>query len=280
MGAMTLLSALLLSTTVLAQSGFSLPVLSTLEETLELTEQWIKREEAREARQAAGMLAPSSVRERDSGSLTAHPVTESGSLTVTIDGAPLTLRDIPRGAWFAPYVRSGAELGIIGGYRDAAGTPTGLFGPGDKVTVAELAKLAVLAGGVPPSSCTTPSKNPAAKDSWFAQVLACAEQRKWALYGDATVDPLRPATRAEVVVTLLQAMHADIAPLPGSTGPFDDVTSSTQYASAIARAKRDGIVSGYSDASGAPTGLFGPKDGVTRAEAAKMTILSLQTYGR
>ena len=281
MGAMTLLGGLLFTAMVtLAQTGFSLPVLSVLEETLLFTEQWIQQEEAREARRSADTLVPATQRERPTGTVAASATTESGSLSITVDGAAVVLRDVPRAAWFAPYVRSGAELGILGGYRDAAGTPTGLFGPGDRVTVAELAKLAVFSAKISPSSCVTTPNNPAAADAWFSSVLACAEERNWVLYGDGTVDPLRPATRAEVVVTLLQAMQATITPLSGESGPFTDVSASAQYAAAIAKAKRDGIVNGYADASGSPTGLFGPQDGVTRAEAAKMTILSLQTYGR
>lgn len=273
-----LLLMILLPLAVSAQSGSLLePALTSLEETLRLTEEWLQWQASEEARQESSELIVLPKRERSS-QRSSSAATDSGSLVVTIDGSTTTLSDVPRSAWFAPYVRSAADRGVISGYRDAAGKPTGMFGPGDNVTVAELAKMAVLAAAINPISCNAPSKNPATDGAWFAQVFSCAEQRGWVLYGDGSVDPFRPALRGEVVVTLLQAMNAAVTPLTSDIGPFTDVTPGTQYAAAIARAKRDGIVSGYTDQSGSPTGAFGPSDPVTRAEAAKMTMLSAQTY--
>jgi hypothetical protein len=52
-----------------------------------------------------------------------------------------------------------------------------------------------------------------------------------------------------------------------------------QMAASIEQARADGIVSGYNDDDGNPTGFFGPDDAVTRAEFAKMVVLAIQVYG-
>lgn len=271
-------AALAVVLTASAASGSGL--WDSLEEALRLSETWMSHDAREEERQTSATLLPLPKQGRSSASSAQSTRTETGTLVITVDGSPLPLADVPRAAWFAPYVREAAARGIIGGYRDEAGTPTGMFGPGDNVTVAELAKLAVTGAGIAPASCATPSRNPAAQGAWFAGVLACAEARAWTLFADATIDPLRPATRAEVLVTLLQAYGATVAPLPAGEQPFTDVSPATQFAAAIAKAKQDGIVSGYSTADGTPTGAFGPTAPVTRAEAAKITVLSLQTYVR
>lgn len=249
-------------------------VLASLRSSLAAATAWAELQQA-----ALDQEAPSSSPRPSSPRAGGEPDSSTGgTLSVTVDGRTLELRDVERSAWFAPYVRRAAEAGIVGGYRDAAGNPTGLFGPGAGVTVAELAKLAALAAGIDPAGCPR-SQNPLAEGAWFAAVLGCAEGRGWVLYSDKRVDPLRPAARGEVVITLLQAFGVTQSPVVGG-GPFTDVTASTQYAPAIDRAKRDGIVRGYADQQGAPTGLFGPTDGVTRAEAAKILMLATDAYKR
>ncbi|MBI2117890.1 S-layer homology domain-containing protein [Candidatus Peregrinibacteria bacterium] len=77
-----------------------------------------------------------------------------------------------------------------------------------------------------------------------------------------------PATRGEVVVTLLHAL--DI-PLHWPKGKlFSDVAIGTAFAAAIETAVQEHIVRGYADADGKPTGTFGPEDPVNRAEMAKI----------
>ena len=120
-------------------------------------------------------------------------------------------------------------------------------------------------------------KNISAADRWSEKYVRCAEYNKWAIFSEGTVDVTRPATRTEVVVTVLQAFGARISPRSGSV--FEDVTTATPYAAAIETAAGKGIVSGYSDENGTPTGLFGPDDLVNRAEIAKIFSLAFQVYG-
>lgn len=204
------------------------------------------------------------------------PGTSPEFVTVTVDGRPLAFADVPVREWFAPYVRSIAERGIISGYRSADGIPLGSFGPADSVTLEQVAKVALYAAGADVSSCETEIPNPSAT-AWAVLFVTCAQQSQWSAYSDSTVDVTRPATRAEVVATVLQAFAVQTGNIGGET--FTDVGSSTLYAAAIERAAKDGIVNGYADAAGHPTGAFGPDDAVNRAEFAKIVTLALEVYG-
>lgn len=200
-----------------------------------------------------------------------------GLLSVMIDGRLVTLRDVPRGEWYAPYVRAAAEAGIVSGYRDAAGKPTGEYKPAQGVSIEELAKIAVMMTGGVGRDCLKPA-NPAAAGRWSEPFIGCAEARGWSVYADAAVDVTLPATRAQVIVTVLQSFDRDAGEKTGTS--FTDVTLSTEFGSYIEKAKADAIVSGYADAQGMPTGLFGPGDRVSRAEMAKIAVRAMQTYAR
>lgn len=201
-----------------------------------------------------------------------------GFLEVRVGRTTMLFVDISRDEWFAPYVREIAERGIVSGYRDAAGNPTGSYGPADTVTVGQLAKIAVEASASGSLLCGGSPLNATASGGWMAPFVQCAEQRGWSLFADGTVDVSRPAARGEVVVTMLQALN--VPPEERTGEEFTDVTFQTSFGAFIEQAKRDGIVSGYTDEFGQPTGAFGPADSVTRAEIAKIVTLALQIYAR
>lgn len=198
-------------------------------------------------------------------------------VTVKVNGIPVSFKDVPTDAWFAPYVRSAAEDNVISGYRDVNGRLLGSFGPADDVTIEQLAKMALQAAGVVVQDCAGTPLNSTATGSWSAHFIACAETLEWAVYSDGSVDVQRPATRSEVVVTLLQAF--DVSFGRGEGELFDDVTTSTEFSGAIELAAEDGMVSGYTDEDGIPTGEFGPLNSVNRAEVAKMVTLGKSIYG-
>lgn len=200
-------------------------------------------------------------------------------VVISIDGTDVLLRDVPQSAWFATYVFDGARKGVLLGYKDADGKPTGEFGPGNAVTVAELAKVAHRLVGIGEDAFT--GKNPEnvnALGQWFSPFIASAEQRGWTLYKDASVDPLRNATRAEVMITLLQVMNI---PLEWQKGDlFSDVTVRTRYASAVETAARDGIIEGLKDEDGNSLHRFDPEGAINRAELSKILSKILETYSR
>jgi len=198
-------------------------------------------------------------------------------VTIKVDGVPVRLNDVPLFEWFAPYIRDAAERNLISGYRDTHNRPTGEFGPADSVTIEQLAKMATLAARIDMYTCDNTIKNESVMGRWSERYIQCAENRKWAIFSEGTVDVTRPATRTDVVVTVLQAFGARISPRSGSV--FNDVTTVTPYAAAIETAAGKGIIAGYSDELGNPTGLFGPEDSVNRAETAKIFSLGFQVYG-
>jgi hypothetical protein len=198
-------------------------------------------------------------------------------VSVKIDGMTVVFSDVPLSQWFAPYVRDIAERGIVSGYRDTSNNLTGKFGPQDNVTVEQMAKVMINASGRANDDCgTAPLLNATASGAWSAQFIRCTEKLQWSVYGDGSVDVHRNATRAEVMATLLQAFNVSIGESTGES--FTDVAPTSLYGKAIEQAKRDSIISGYTDANGVPTGLFGPEDPVTRAEFAKIVVLGMQTY--
>lgn len=205
---------------------------------------------------------------------------EGAFVQIIVEGNPVEMIDVPGDAWFAPYIRSAAARGVLVGYRDEEGDVTGLFGPGNSVTIEELAKIALKTAGLDETSCGSEVKNPAAKGRWSENFIRCAESRGFSMYSDGSVDPARPATRAEVVVTMLQAWEITASPIPDGERVFKDVFASLQFASFIERAAKDGIVSGTTDSEGNPTGLFLPDAPVTRAETAKIATLVYDAYSQ
>lgn len=202
---------------------------------------------------------------------------EERFISIITDGGRLEFHDIPQDSWFAPFVFEAAKFGIMAGYRDADGTPTGTFGPERPVTLAELTAITHRLMGLSPPTPSKQPRNPRARRTWFSPFFASAENRGWLAYIAPELNPLKTATRGEVVVTLLHAL--DI-PLQWPKGElFSDVAILTPFAAAIETAVQENIVSGYANVDGKPIGTFGPEDPVNRAEMAKIisTVIARRT---
>lgn len=197
-------------------------------------------------------------------------------VSTTYGGQTVTFTDVPMVAWFAPYISTVTGRGVMGGYVDAQGRSSGLFGPGDPVTIAQLAKIAHTALDLDENEFMTAPQNPLSRGQWFTRFIASAEERGWLVYSDGTADPNRPATRGEVVTTLLQIFDIPVRWARGSA--FTDVLRKTPYSGAIETAAEEGIVSGATGADGRPTGMFHPLDPITRAEIAKILITVYEKY--
>jgi hypothetical protein len=194
---------------------------------------------------------------------------ESDTLSADVNGATVTFTDVAKDAWYAPFAGAVARQGIITGYTDETGKPTGLYGPMNTVTVVELAKIAHIAAGIDEHGYGGQPRNPAAVGQWFTRYVADAENRGWSIYTD-DADLARPVTRAEVLDTLLHALDIPLRWAKG--GVFQDVTMRTPYASAVETAHALGIADGATDENGALTGMFHPLDPINRAEMAKLLI--------
>jgi len=206
----------------------------------------------------------------------AAPQGEESTLVIRVNGVPTALNDVPIDSWFAPYIRDIAQRGIVSGYQDAQGLPTGFFGPQDSITIEQLAKVVIEAIDVDKEKCEEEAKNVSAAGRWSQSYITCAEMLGWAVFSDGSINVESPANRAQVVATVLQGFGADIETPTGDR--FEDVSLSTEFAAAIETAALNGMVGGYTDAEGNATGTFGPLDPVNRAQMAKILSLALQVY--
>ncbi len=192
----------------------------------------------------------------------------------TIAGS--VFNDMSDDAWYAPYVGSLADWGIVSGYRDAAGKTTGRFGPADPVTVAEFLKMATESAQIDKSMCPAP-RRAGAIGHWAAQYVGCAEERGVRILAAGyPVSLNRPATRAEVVSIVDDLFGDDVPPLLAS---YSDAAGH-RFESDIAYASLLKTVSGDTAAAGNPTGTFRPDDPVNRAEAAKILVLRIKQRAR
>jgi hypothetical protein len=180
----------------------------------------------------------------------------------------VVFRDVPLTAWFAPFVSTLITQHIAQGYKDAAGHLTGVFGVANPVTEAEILKMALQAAGTSLSSGAP--RNRSAKDDWSAPYVKTAEDLHLSVYA-LSLDVRRPATRGEVIQTIVEAFGF---PLANPPSPFRDVSAADPHAAAIATAQALGIVGGDADPAGKPTGLFRPDAPVNRAEVAKIVVLA------
>lgn len=239
----------------------------------------LQREEVKQMAEEALELQSGLLPLVESGAVKRRDLKAETYLTVAVEGLDTSFRDVPRDSWFAPFVRDVLEAGWMSGYRDALGELLGLFGPADPVTIEQLAKVAVEAGRHDVPTClreADPLLNTKAAASWSRDYVHCAEALGLAVYSDGSVDPVRPALRNEVVVTMLQAYGVTATAATGEV--FVDVPRNVAFASFIEQAAADGVVGGYTDAAGVPTGRFGPGDTVNRAALAKIVLKAKAAY--
>lgn len=197
-------------------------------------------------------------------------------VTVFMDGNEITFDDVAISSWYATYVHSVLKTSVMSGYKNANGVPTGKYGPGDNVTIAQLAKVAHELADINEEKAQALPQNLRAHNQWFERYIASAEYLDWIVYRDKRIDPSRPATRGEVVATLLQALNVRRYWQQGNL--FTDVKKNTPYASSIETAAEDGVISGYTNADGSFTGEFGPSNPVNRAEMAKIVDQAIKIY--
>lgn len=196
------------------------------------------------------------------------------TLTSDIGAESVTFTDVQSDAWYTPYVATVSSRGLLTGYLDEKGNHTGRFGPGDPVTVAQMAKILHQLMDINEQNVTRAPWNKAAFGQWFTRYFASAEELGWTIYLQPQLDPNRPMTRGEVMETLLQVIDVPVTWAKGKS--FSDVKLYTPHASAIETAAAESIVSGSGDDKGLPA--FHPVDPVTRAELAKIIITVYEKY--
>lgn len=200
--------------------------------------------------------------------------------------------DVTSAAWYAPFVERAQEMGIVGGYTDEAGQPTGMFGPTNKVTVAEAVKMAVEASHIGNIGSAVDTVD--VSGHWAEPYIAILRQRtNISFVTGKEID--RPITRgelAELISTALVGsfMLGDIPPCFSPTQPlFSDVRFDDVHAGNISTVLRLNLMVGdnrssYDEEAAAlacpPLTTFRPNDSLNRAEAAKVMVLARDHVSR
>lgn len=179
--------------------------------------------------------------------------------------------DVPTSSWFASYVSQAVQEGIVSGYNDYYGNPTGKFGPDNPVTVGEALKISLEGAGYDTSKGV-------GYGHWAAKYMSVALGLGFDMVQVHGLNLDRPATRAEVASLFTNAFKVDDTTFTG--GQYSDVTAATPYAGAIQALTKTSIVAGDKDSAGNPVGRFRPNDQVNRAEAVKIVIGARAAYGR
>jgi uncharacterized repeat protein (TIGR02059 family) len=201
------------------------------------------------------------------------PATENGQLLIHRAGGDIHFIDVPASSWFLPFIGDLATKGIVSGYTDANGKPTGEFAPVMPVNIAEVIKMAMQAFEKPATSTASP-RNLSAQGSWVAPYVARAEALKLPFMTRA-VNVNLPATRALAIEMFAEAARVDLSNV-STEDLYTDVPQNQSQALAIDQATRLCWIQGDTDPAGNPVGTFRPSDTLNRAEAAKIlsTILA------
>ncbi len=162
--------------------------------------------------------------------------------------------------WAKDYINTLYYDDIVSGYGD------GRFGPDDKLTRAQIVKIALLAfDHTEENNGENPFTDLTLSDWYFNYVLAAAEQEIVTGYNDKTFRPNAEVTRAEALKIVLTA--GGLTQFPSVIPNFTDVdTVADWFAKYTAYAKTSGLISGYED------GTFRGNQGITRAEVCKIVV--------
>ena len=174
----------------------------------------------------------------------------------------IPFKDTDDTEWYTQYIGPIKSRGIISGYRDANGNELGEFRPANNITVAEILKIGLETAGQGQSTSGEP-KMTAAQHHWAKGYVKKAEELGLNIVADNNTDLNRPATRAEVVRMILEALG--ITPDAITTTSFSDVGITHPHAAFIEYAKALGVISGDAGKT-----TFRPDDPINRAEAAKI----------
>ncbi len=141
---------------------------------------------------------------------------------VAIDGlvdyqapATPTFDDVAPGAWYYDYVEAAFQLDIVSGYTDAAGNPTGKFGPGDTVNRAAATKIILEAFAIPMDTnlpAIFPDVQPA--DWFFNYVMNAYNHYIVNGYGNGDFGPHNFLTRAQAAKLLAEVQAPGVPEEP------------------------------------------------------------------
>jgi len=185
----------------------------------------------------------------------------------------IPFKDIGENTWYFSYIEDVKNRGIINGYKDENGNPTGFFGPENPLTIAEAVKIFLESAKIKPSISLEPPQHYLFTKHWAEKYLQKCEELNLSLFKNADLDPNRYITREEVATFLMEIFKL---PQVSKIDPiFKDVNSNSNFAENIYSIYALGIVSGdhYNN-------TFRPYDQIARAEMAKIIIETLQLLSK
>ncbi len=164
------------------------------------------------------------------------------------------------GHWSAEYVQKLYDKGIVEGRADNK------FEPDALVTRAELLKMALEMYSYSASPDGSSGFTDVNSDHWFFGYVRTAVQNGFVDgYDDGTFKPNNPISRVEALALVLKVAKMDVSGVTEAT--FPDTDAEAWYSDFISFAVNFDIVQGYAN------GNFGPTDGLTRGQAAKIIVL-------
>jgi hypothetical protein len=121
------------------------------------------------------------------------------SVNTTVKEHPFS--DVPKNAWFAPYVEEAERLEIVEGY------PTGGFGPNDYITRAAALKIILEASGLDITGAQADFPD-VPSGAWFTPYVAFASSHDIVSgYEDGTFGPGNNITRAQVAKIVIKTLE-------------------------------------------------------------------------
>jgi len=176
------------------------------------------------------------------------------------------------GHWGEPYIQDLAEQGVVSGYSDDQ------FYPDRSITRAEFTKIVMEGLDVSiydEDEMSVRSFSDVDTSDWFFTYVETAYRKGLVSGYDGAFKPNQTITRAEAMSVLVQVYFVGEDTLEYwledlTISSFEDVTTEWQIPYIQFAFVELGIISGYKDAAGDATGVFGPNDELTRAEASKL----------
>ncbi|MCF7846460.1 MAG: S-layer homology domain-containing protein, partial [Candidatus Gracilibacteria bacterium] len=161
-------------------------------------------------------------------------------------------------SWAEEAIEELMDQGVLSGNDD------GSFAPNRQLNRAEVAKIIVLASGVPFDTYGGPHFPDVNEDAWFYDYVETMYNYGWIDgYPDGYFRPSNGINRVELAKMIVNSFEIDL----DTTGAphFSDVNPGDWFYAYVETAYNYGLMTGYSD------GSFGPANPVTRAETARIT---------
>ena len=117
-----------------------------------------------------------------------------------------TFSDVQVDSDYYDYIEAAAWLNIFGGYRDAEGNRTGVFGYNDTVTRAATTKIIISAFNISTDTDSGSSFPDVTEDAWFYDYVVTAYNHSLINgYENGSFGPADPLTRAQIAKIIVNA---------------------------------------------------------------------------